>query len=285
MDTIDKANYFGSLIKMSTEQGIISESTANALTLQFSERLATMCKAFMSEGSTSIRVEIAEDLFSSMMYSLNYYFNTNNNAETAIEAFQTLSFNEIYDKSLKSIDALKRKITHFHHLIIETRIPTDNFNYNLTVDIEIKKAIAAFYRANYFPHEPVLFSYRVSHEETDDVGMTYIFDYCKKLLTENKLCRLFLGEGGNKSLLSVEDEQCNLFDMCLKQLLLDKAFNMFTPAFLNAGHGEVEAFASELSRRIQEQSKLSDFYTDYTRVALCRIIREMIAFGRVRAES
>ena len=75
---IDKArlsgeNYFTSLLQQACFSGILTENDLKRLQIQCIEFLAYKCKRYNSGDSSSIRVEIAESIMKSNLYSIGIY--------------------------------------------------------------------------------------------------------------------------------------------------------------------------------------------------------------------
>jgi hypothetical protein len=255
---------------LSTVWNTIPQETAETLTRQFSDKLLHLYKSYTDGNSTSIRIETAEDLYAAMHYTLNYYLQTKPNEHAAALELQIRPFDEIYDDASKSIKSLKNKIINFYSLIIQTRIPTDHFDYNMTIDIELKNNINKFNDLYFLPQESILFSYRLCREAVPSEGIVSFFGYCKNMVTENNLCHRFMGSEAQRFFIGVDGHE-NLFGVCLNEWVKNNG------GFDFSNREEAEKTAHAMADKAKEFFTLSDFNAAYTGAAIKKICMERYA--------
>lgn len=191
---LSSKSYFLALLKAGLGTGILSESFLEKIQLQFLDLLAYKCKRYNLGDSSSIRVEAAESIMNSILYTIGIYLKSLPDIELAINQLEETYLSEIYDKGREllttKIDSAKERF----ETIKDNKLSTLNSTYNDTIENGIGLFFAA-YDPEFEAHDtPGSIDYQLCNPVTGLSGIEFIEKYLESLLLENEFCRLFAAE-------------------------------------------------------------------------------------------
>lgn len=140
--------------------------------------------------SSSVKVETAQSLLESMLYSITAYL------DTLPEPAAALKTQNLKDLRQKGLDLLKQYIEEAKTLLKEvkaTRVQTELIAYNNTIDFAIDKLLQCydprFEAQNTTPlSKTAIIDYPLSKDNTSITGILYIKNYLIQLKKENEFC-------------------------------------------------------------------------------------------------
>lgn len=187
---IDLKNYTLSLLDIALNKGFISEKYVQDIQFQIMQLLSENIMFFTKENSSSVKTETAESLLSSILYCLNFYLLSLNNAQKCIDILKTKPIKEIYEDGKHFIKSEVKQSKKLYEAIKENMLQTDLIAYNDTID-----GLNEFfysYDVDFSAHQtPCSIDYPLCFETTDLQGIMYMQRYLKGIYVENKFCNHF----------------------------------------------------------------------------------------------
>ncbi len=150
--------------------------------------LRRLIMKYNGNSGTSIRTEIAESIFQSMMYCVSGYLRT---VSDPAQAIRETPGGELYRKSLACIKGEIRRAKRLYCRARATRIDTDLRVYNDTLDGGIP-GFFQLYDPQFAAQEtPVLLDYPLQTDLSQKSGIFYIQAYLQEFIRENTLCKKY----------------------------------------------------------------------------------------------
>jgi hypothetical protein len=225
---IDSSNlsgesYFASVLQEACDCGLLNNADIENIQLQCLTFLAYKSERYTRGESSSIRVEVAENIMKSNLYTVGLYLKSLPDADCAVSELKTALISDLYQKGRALINNKVHSAKHLYKMAKANRIVTRNYTYNATLDNEGIGSFFRMYNPDFAAHEtPASIDYQLCNPVIDLVGIEFIQKYLENLYFENQFCSYF--EAVNiHHLLSGYDEE-------YKDLLLNIFEQVFTAA-------------------------------------------------------
>ncbi|AFA47358.1 DUF6179 domain-containing protein [Acetobacterium woodii] len=190
-DKLSGEFYFQSLLQEAFVKGELSPQESERIQLECLKLLADCTERFTKGKSSSVRVEIAQGIMASNLYTIGLYLKTLPDLDTALFHIKNEPIEKLYEYGHS---VLKRKINvanYFFHLVCKTKFKTQNQAYNITIDDGFKPFFKN-YDINFHAHEiPSDIDYQLIHPVTDLAGVEFVISYLENLYYENLFCSYF----------------------------------------------------------------------------------------------
>lgn len=183
--------YFESLINHAYTLGLLSNSEMERIQYECIDLLAHQTERFNAGHSSSIRVEQAQEIMNSIIFTLGLYLKSFINSIDAVLELQNNSIEKLYRCALKQIDSMIKSTKSTHSVLINQLIETQNIFYQDT----IKDGILGFFKL-YYPefgaHEiHITADYPLFNPAPKLLGIEFIKLYVEMSYYENKFCSFF----------------------------------------------------------------------------------------------
>jgi len=269
-ESLSKNQYFQSMVQEAHRLKLLSDAELEDIQIRSVRLLARQTERYTSGDSSSVRVEIAQSIFQSTLYTIGIYLKSLPDIDMSLSEIKQTPLYELHNKGRKLIEKKINIAKHMLYLVQNGRIKTDNIAYNDTV----QKALSDFfssYDPDFAAHDtPCSIDYPLNIDKMELAGIEYIYDYLQKLYWENKFCKKF----------SSHDISCVLrgYDEKYPDLLVNIYRLVFTNALgctlLSKNTGELKIDSTD-RRYIQEKfEKLSQdqFYKvlESASIKLCK---------------
>ncbi len=251
----DNFTYFESLIMEAIKNGRLDDSDHMRVQTELIMLLARMCNKY-DPGSSSIRIERAQSIMSSILFTLDIFLKKTGDPQHALRLIIDRPLQEIYQKGRSSIEIKLLSAKHLYSLVQENRIQTKNIEYNWTIE----KGIPCFFESydpDYAAQETFAdIDYPLQQTVVDLRGVEYISEYLYRFLLENIFLSRFPAEDLHRLLISfARDYQyllLNIFEIVLYRvfalgLLQRKVGTLFL------ANEDIEDIAKELDRKNPKQ--------------------------------
>lgn len=221
---IDKSNlneefYFTSLMEEAYRQSLLCEGDIEKIQIECLELLAYKIECYTGGESSSVRVELAESIMQSNLYTIGLYLKSFPFADDAVKALTTVSIFDIYEKGRKTIDSKLRTAKNLHHMVVSNLLKTDNYTYNKTI-VDAIKGFFRIYNADFEAHKiQITADYPLCNPIENLAGIEFIEEYLKSVYFENMFCSYFHHETIANLLYSYDDHY------------KDMIFNLFEQVF------------------------------------------------------
>jgi hypothetical protein len=258
---LDEIFYFQSIIEEAYNCKLLTEADIERIQYQCLELLAYKTERYNGGDSSSVRIEIAESIMKSNLYTIGLQLKSFQNTDDAVEALKKTKVSELYDSGRECIETKLRAARHIYMLISRNKINTENYAYNATIEKGIKYFFK-IYRPDYAAHEtppamdyPII-DYPLCNPIKHLVGIEYVQKYLESLYCENMFLRCFSSDDIHHLLCGYDegfrDLLMNIFEQVLTTAIGCKLAGIDAKG-LNIFENKIEYLYGILSRKSNEE--------------------------------
>lgn len=222
---IDKEYFFKDFLSKCYENGLLDDVDINKIYNDRLELLKIQLKYYTKDETSSVMVEVAENILKGIDYTIGIYLKTLKSIELMIKEVKRFTLEEILKKGN---DLIKEKVKINRELLVyiqDNKINVDNYSYNDTIDYGIPLFFKK-YDDFFTPHEgDGSIDYQLCIDDMDYVGIEYIENYLNNLQLENEFCNKFNIEEV-KELLKGYDTNSNLLLINIFEIVLTNAMGL-----------------------------------------------------------
>ncbi|MFZ2538071.1 MAG: DUF6179 domain-containing protein [Oscillospiraceae bacterium] len=255
-------NYFISLLQEACAHGILTDNDVENLQLQCIELLSLKCERYNSGDSSSIRVEVADNIMKSNLYTIGMYLKTLSDADTAAEQLKIELITEMYQKGRNMIDTKFKVAKQIYLMIQNSKIDTPNYTYNATIENDGLGLFFQSYNPDFKAHEsPASIDYQLCNSVDTLVGIEFIQKYMSNFLCENQFFAYFDSAIIHHLLCGYDDNYEDLLINIFEQVLTTALGSMVIgkdPISLNITKDDIGILYSKLNTSVNELSKIVD---------------------------
>jgi hypothetical protein len=243
--------YFASIMQEAYSKGLLCDSDVENIQLQCIELLAYKSERYSGGESSSIRVEVAESIMKSNLYTMGLYLKSLSDPDCAVSELKGAMISEMYQKGRKLINARLHTAKHIYKLVKNNKLITPNYAYNAT----LAEGIEGFFKAydpDYEAYEsPGSIDYQLCNTVTGLAGVEFIQKYLESLFLENEFCGNFAGSDIHHLLYGYDkgykDLLINIFEQVLTAALGCSLANR-SIVKLDVPEGEIRQLHNEFSK-------------------------------------
>lgn len=184
-------HFFKDLLAVCYEKKLLNDTILRRISYERLELLKTQLKYYTKDESSSVMVEVAENLLDGIDYTISFYLKSLDTLELMLEALKNNTLSQILktgrDLIKNTVDQSKKLLEY----IIKNKLKINNYSYDDTIDHGIP---LFFNEYEYFftPHEgSVSIDYQLYMDNMNYKGIEYIRNYLKILSLENEFCSYF----------------------------------------------------------------------------------------------
>ena len=222
---IHKEYFFKDFLSKCYENGLLDDIDINKIYNDRLELLKIQLKYYTKDETSSVMVEVAENILKGIDYTIGIYLKTLKSIEFMINELKSFTLEEILKKGNEII---KEKVKINKDLLVyikNNKIDVDNYSYNDTIDYGIPLFFKK-YDDFFTPHEgDGSIDYQLCIDDMDYVGIEYIENYLNNLQLENEFCNKFNIEEV-KELLKGYDTNSNLLLINIFEIVLTNAMGL-----------------------------------------------------------
>lgn len=190
-ENLDQSAYCQSLLQEAYRVRLLTDLELNRIQVQSIELLAREAERFTGGASSSVRVETAENIIQSLLYTIGVYLQTIPNPDHQLQALKEQSLSDLYLAGKKLVTQQIAKAKHLFSIVRRHSLTVNNYAYNATLQEGIPLFFST-YDPEFAAHDtPGSIDYPLSNDHMDQVGVTYIYSYLQKLYYEDHFCRKF----------------------------------------------------------------------------------------------
>lgn len=245
--------YFTSILQEAYTCGLLYDSDIENIQLECIKFLAYKSERYSSGDSSSIRVEIAESIMKSNLYTIGLYLKSLPDVDIAVSEIKGVKISEMYEKGRKLINVRLNTAKHIYKLVQKNKLSTPNYTYNATLSGNGIGSFFKAYDADYEAHgTSASIDYQLCNTVTDLEGVEYIQKYLGNLFLENEFCGNFAAE-------DIHHLLCG-YDIGYKDLLINIFEHVLTGALacLLAGRSIAKLYISKEDIQLL-QNRLSEY--------------------------
>ncbi len=198
--------YFKSLLDEAQRWGLLSGSDIEKLQLACLDLLARQAKLFNSGISDSIRVEKAQEIMESVLFTLGLRLKTYPNPDDAVTALLTEPLGEIYKKGRERIDSMLTAVKKLHLKLTQRLFSTANEFYSETLVDGINGFFKLYYPDFSAQEIHITADYPLFNPVPKLLGIEFIKSYLEAAWCENLFCGYFSEEDVHYLLLGFAED-------------------------------------------------------------------------------
>ncbi|NMC57400.1 MAG: hypothetical protein GYA50_09295 [Eubacteriaceae bacterium] len=181
-------NYLALISNQALQDGILSDDDALAIQMKLFSLLAKRTHRYTMDDSSSVPIEIAENLYQSICFSISLFLKQTGNSIILLKNTEPEQLLKAAWAEIESQIKIGEKLLK---LVKTTSPKIDNKSY-----IDTLKEIGNFFKVydyRFYAHEiPCDIDYQLCHAVNNDLqGIEYINEYLRRLLIENEFCSHF----------------------------------------------------------------------------------------------
>ncbi len=193
-ETLSGEHYFQSLLEQAYVSGMLSDIQLEKIQFDCLSLLAKKTERYNSGDSSSIRVEAAQNLLASIMFTIGVWLKTYSSPDDAVAAMQKDGIYALYQNGRERIDQLVKSTKMLHSSIIGNLVQTENVFYRSTIVDGIKGFFKLYYPEFAAQEIHITADYPVHHLMERLVGIEFIQKYLECIYYENLFCAQFSAE-------------------------------------------------------------------------------------------
>ncbi|MCT8977711.1 DUF6179 domain-containing protein [Clostridium sp. CX1] len=190
-DLLSKEHYFQSLLQVLHSKNLLKIKDIESIQLQVLNILKEMVGYYTKNKSSSLRVEIAEQIMLSVYYTLGIFLKSQPTMEESIALIKKKEIKYLFAQGEKVLRAKIDECQRLLEITKETRVKTENYAYIDTIDYGIPLFFKEYDPRFASQGIPGSIDYPLAISERYLVGIEYIKDYLNKVILENKFCSYF----------------------------------------------------------------------------------------------
>lgn len=200
-DSLDPNQYVLSLLQEGFRVGLINRQEIFSIQKQVMLILKELIILYTKGESTSIKTETAEELLSSIYYSIDAYISSVRDPEAGIDLVRSAGIKEIYDKGVEVVALIFKEAKQLCQEIIKNKldVPLEVYNTSVTEALpEFFENYSIVFGAHDTPCSSL--DYPLIFDDMNVRGVFYMRNYLENLNIETQFCRLFSKEDIDKTL-------------------------------------------------------------------------------------
>lgn len=190
-EKLNEEFYFKSLIGEASRLGMLHEEEFEKIQYQCLELLSYKIEKLNQGESSSVRVEIAEKIMISNLYTVGLWLKSLSDADEALKEIKETNILLLYEKGRKRINTKLNSARYIHMMVLKNLIKTENYTYNAT----LKDGINGFfkiYNPDYEAHDiRITADYPLSISVGNLAGVEFVLKYLENTYYENMFCAYF----------------------------------------------------------------------------------------------
>lgn len=184
-------NYFESLLEQAYRSGLLSDKELERIQVDCLSLLAQKVEQYNNGDSSSIRVEAAQSLMTSILFTAGLCLKAYPCPDDAVAELQNSNLASLYQKGREDVDRLIQSSKILHTSIIGQLMETENVFYSSTV-VDGIKGFFKLYSPEFTAHEiHITADYPVHHRMEPLAGIEFIQKYLECIYCENLFCAQF----------------------------------------------------------------------------------------------
>lgn len=193
-ETLSGEHYFQSLLEKAYISQLLSEVELEKIQFDCLALLAKKTERFNGGDSSSIRIEKAQDILASIMFTIGVALKAYPSPDDAVSAVKSIGVEAICSEGRKRIGTLVKQTRKQHLLLVSHLMQTKNVFYSATI-VDGINGFFKLYDADFAAHEiHITADYPVYNKTKRLLGIEFIMQYLKQLYFENMFCTHFSHE-------------------------------------------------------------------------------------------
>lgn len=189
--TLSSEYYFQTLLEQAYMSGMLSDIQLEKVQFDCLSLLAKQTERYNGGGSSSIQVEAAQSILTSIMFTIGVWLKTYPNPDEAVIAMQKDGIYVLYQNGRKRIDRLIKSAKMLYSSIMGNLVQTENVYYQSTIVGGIEVFFKLYYPEFAAQEIHITADYPVHHMIEQLAGIEFIQKYLECIYYENLFCAQF----------------------------------------------------------------------------------------------
>lgn len=190
-ELLNEEFYFQSFLQEAYNQAELSNLEMESIQMQCLKLLADNTQRYNKGGSSSIKVEAAQNILASIFYTIGIYLKSLPDLSSVLDNVKKEPVLKLYQQGCQKLKTKLNVAKHLYQLVCKTKIKSPNYAYNATIEEGIESFFKQ-YNTDYEAHEtPASIDYQLMNPVTGLAGVEYIIQYLHNLYMENLFCSKF----------------------------------------------------------------------------------------------
>jgi hypothetical protein len=190
-DILDPNHYTLDLIEEARRAGLINQPALDSIQAQLMSLLGELIIRYTKGDSASLKIENAQGLLLSILYSIDVYISSIPNPEDAIALLKADNLKEIYEKGLALVASCVANTKNLYQEIMDKKLDLPIQAYHLTLDEALPDFINNYDELFHAQDITVSMDYPLLFDDMRIQGVFYIKQYLENLAIETQFCSLF----------------------------------------------------------------------------------------------
>lgn len=183
--------YFQSLLTAGKDNGLLSERDIEQLQYDCLNLLAYKTQRYNAGDSSSVKLETAQSIMDSIMFTVGLALKTYESPDDALAALENVSISDMYERGRGRIDTLIKAAKTIYAKLCRCLVETQNVFYSST----LKDGIAVFFKLYYPDYAAqevhITADYPLYNPMPKLSGIEFIMAYLNAGYFENQFCGYF----------------------------------------------------------------------------------------------
>lgn len=226
-EKLDRQNYTLSLLKEGYRLGIITAAEMNSCHSQIMMILRELILKYTGGASSSVRLEKAQTLLLSILYTIDAAWLELDDPTQAIGLIKSINVHDLYDRGSDILREYYESTRSLFNQVIEHQLPVNVQTYRMTIDQALPDFID-HYDLTCRAHDTMAdIDYPLVFDDMDLPGIYYVKHYMEILELETSFCRCYrqdkinnlLAAYGRTFRLDPSQEFFNIFELVLNNAI------------------------------------------------------------------
>lgn len=198
--------YVQSLLQVAVEKNRLTVDELETIQFQCLQLLTSQIEKYNNGHSSSTRIEVAEGIMQSILYTIGIQLKTVPNPVDAVQMLKVTSIEELHQLGRKRIEQKLKATKILANIMLENKLDVPQDIYNATVTEGIK-GFFKLYNPNFEAHEiHITADYPVCIPIGSFVGIEFMQKYIETINYENIFCQYFSSEAIQQLLSGYQDD-------------------------------------------------------------------------------
>lgn len=216
---LDEEFYFQSLLEKAYHCNMLTDTDIEFIQYGCLELLAYRTERYNSGDSSSVSVEVAENIMKSNLYTIGIWLKSFSCTDDAVATLKKVKSSKLYDCGRERITSKINAAKQIFMMTMKNKIDTDNYTYNSTV-VDGIKGFFKIYNPDYEAHEiHITADYPLCNPIRNLAGIEFIEKYLESIYYENMFCRYFSADDIRHLLYGYDEGYCDLIFNIFEQVL------------------------------------------------------------------
>lgn len=202
--------YVQSLLEVAVQKNRLTVEELETIQFQCLQLLTCQIEKYNNGHSSSTRIEVAEGIMKSILYTIGIQLKTIPDPADAVQMLKVTAIEELYQLGRKRIDQKLKATKILANIMLENKLDIPQDIYNATVTDGIK-GFFKIYNPNFEAHEiHITADYPVCIPIGCFVGIEFMQKYVETINYENMFCRYFPQEAIQQLLSGYQEDYQHL---------------------------------------------------------------------------